>query len=483
MNAPQRAHLLARFTRGHTRLETETKQHYGPGPAARRIAAAVGAALLLLYVSPVLVHAATPTPSPSAGPICSLPLINGECTAGSTIGGSLPSLPNPVADLGTTIANAVFGYLQTTTASAALWALQQVGHFINTNTEPNLTASWFESNYSVMLLIGITMMVPILIIACVRAAMTGNPGIAIKAGVVYVPACIIGSMAAIFGVDTMLKITNGLSSLVYGSTNQNFISFATNVGKVLSGNTVLAPVFVLIMSAVAILIFGFIIFLELLMREAAIYLVVLFVPLAMAAAVMPDIGLFIVGPKLARRGVDLLMTLILSKFIIVVVLSLIVSGLAASAASGGFVALMVGVVLLALAAYAPYKLFMMIPAMESVARVHTSSGGGAATTGIAVSSGAVYARVRRDNEARMGVGSTMMAGPAASGSGGGAASNVARQASSVMRGAMRQSPTLTAAKYVGMNEPAILQSTPPIPPTTGKSGTIIGKISKPPRSK
>lgn len=407
------AHLLANFRTRFTWLEFEHISTRRIRATLRCVAPLVIALVLVAIPTMVLAAGAGGNGGTVNNALCSIPGYSATCTAGTTVGSGVSAITDPLGSLGTAAANDVFTYLMTQVSDAALWALDEVSTFVNTQTSPNLNAAWFVSNYATMELIGFMFMVPLVILACVKAAIKGQPGIAVRAGFVYAPLCVLATMVTGSTIELLLEIVDDLCKVIYGQTSANFTTFTTNVGSVLSGHNPLgAPLFVGLISAVAILLFGFIIFIELLIREGAIYIAVFFVPLVLASAVMPDVGLFLVGPRLFKQGTDLLIALIFSKLIIVSVLALTVAGLAADAQAGGFKALLVGAALLGLAAYAPYKLFTMIPAMATVAK---GAGGGAvgAGAGMAASmgSGAVYSRVRRDSEARMGMGTQMLSGP------------------------------------------------------------------------
>jgi hypothetical protein len=119
---------------------------------------------------------------------------------------------------------------------------------------------------------------------------------------------------------------------------------------------------------------------ELLIRSSAVYVAVLFLPLALASLAWPAISHW------CRRLVDTLVALILGKFVIVSVLSLAVGALAggtgstpggASTAggsgggsSGGFGAVLGGAALLLLAGFAPWALFRLLPFAEAGAVGH-----------------------------------------------------------------------------------------------------------------
>ena len=103
---------------------------------------------------------------------------------------------------------------------------------------------------------------------------------------------------------------------------------------------------------------AFALWLELMIREAAVYVVVLMLPLAFAALVWPARRVW------AARAVELLIALILAKFAIVAVLTLAAAALGHSVFAGP-TAMLAGVALLTLAAFAPWALVRLMPMAEA----------------------------------------------------------------------------------------------------------------------
>jgi hypothetical protein len=106
---------------------------------------------------------------------------------------------------------------------------------------------------------------------------------------------------------------------------------------------------------------AFALWIELLLREAAVYVIVLMLPLAFAALVWPTRRIW------AIRAVEILVALILSKFAIVAVLSLGGAAISAGAGQGGIAQLMAGAVLVLLAAFSPWALLRLVPLAEVAA--------------------------------------------------------------------------------------------------------------------
>ncbi len=127
-----------------------------------------------------------------------------------------------------------------------------------------------------------------------------------------------------------------------------------------------APAFVVLLGALLVAFGAFMLWVELLVREAAVYVAVLFLPLGLASLVWPAISHW------CRRLVDTLVALILSKFVIVAILAL-AAGAIASGGGTGFAPVLAGGALLLLAAFTPFTLLRLVPAVEAGA-VHQLEG-------------------------------------------------------------------------------------------------------------
>jgi hypothetical protein len=130
----------------------------------------------------------------------------------------------------------------------------------------------------------------------------------------------------------------------------------TKLGVIAAGLTALArSPFLAFLIAMLTAAGAIALWLELLMREAAVYIVVLMLPLAFAALAWPARRVW------ATRAAEMLVALILSKFAIVAVLAL---GGAAISQAGGLGGILTGLVLVVLAAFAPWALVRFLPLAE-----------------------------------------------------------------------------------------------------------------------
>jgi hypothetical protein len=199
-----------------------------------------------------------------------------------------------------------------------------------------------------------------MLVGLISAVIHRDPGQLLRAGGVYVPVAIVGGAAAVVLTDTALSVTDALTSAVTGDMAANFaaamdalrgaIAAVSSPGTIGAG-TMLAITVMLVMLAGALLIW-----IELLLRTSAIYVVVLFLPLAMSGLVWRA------TVSWTRRMIEILVALILSKFVIVVIIDLAAGMIVAG---DGIGTILQGATLLLLAACAPFALLRLIPLAEA----------------------------------------------------------------------------------------------------------------------
>ena len=166
-----------------------------------------------------------------------------------------------------------------------------------------------------------------------------------------------------------LAVTDAMSSEVAQGGGLDPGHFMTGVSSALTADpgadVTGAPTFILFVGALAVVVGAVMVWVELLIRAAAVYVAVLFLPLALASLAWPAISHW------TRRLVDTLVALILGKFVIVSVLSLAAGALTAGGSgNGSFSAVLGGAALLLLAALAPWALFRLLPFLEAGAAGH-----------------------------------------------------------------------------------------------------------------
>jgi hypothetical protein len=293
-----------------------------------------------------------------------------------SLGGSCPGLEafNPLCQVGTVVGSvgstvagagidAVLSGLSQWVASGAEWLLGQIGSVLNSTTSVDLGADWFRHNYGIMTSLAAVVVLPLLLVSTLQAIYRQNPGQLARAFFVQLPLALLLGVASVQIVILSLSATDAMCSAVAGGASSSVDTMLTTLSNGLVsavGDPTLAT-FVLLLVGLLVAVASFVLWLELLVRAAAVYVATLFLPLALITLVWPAISHW------CRRLVETLAALILSKFVIVATLSLAAGAIASGS---GFGAVLAGGALLVLATFVPFSILRLIPMIEAGAVGH-----------------------------------------------------------------------------------------------------------------
>lgn len=321
------------------------------------VCAAVAGAMLLALLLPAKPADAAPSVVASSIDPCDVPLVGTAC---DVVGGAL-GIPG---DIAAGAANAAIDAFARWIASGISDLLSTVAGAMFGGSEVDLFASgeggeqWFAHSYGTMATIGLAVFAPMLLLAVLHALFSQS-GAVLGRALLHLPIAALGTAAAVTLVQALLDITDGFSGALLAGTRadtQNFLSgiFAALTPAGGGGGVVFGSIFVGLFLAFACVV----VWVELVVREAAIYLAVMFLPLGFAAYIWPALSGWL------RRLVEVIVALVLSKLVIAAAL-----GLAASALANqeGFAALVAGAAMFLLAAFSPFALFKLIPLGEMAA--------------------------------------------------------------------------------------------------------------------
>jgi hypothetical protein len=250
-------------------------------------------------------------------------------------------------------------------SSAGQWFLQKVGGLINGTTSPNVVnANWFGSQYRVMLALAVVISLPILLVSVAQAIVRVDAMQAIRSAFVYLPIAAIFSAVGPAIAQILIDSSDWMSTAISHNAAANAQRFMTDTGSwlgAIGAGTVnpAAPVFGVLLGAIVVVLGAFSIWLELLLRSAAIYVAVLFLPLAFAAMVWPTAG------RWCRRLIEFLLAIIFAKVFIVAIIDMAAAGLAAGGLADKFEGVLAGGALLLMAAFTPIALLRLIPLAEA----------------------------------------------------------------------------------------------------------------------
>ncbi len=299
------------------------------------------------------------------------------CQVVSTVSGAAGAAASQVAGAGV---SSVLGDLGSWVAEGASWLLAQIGSVIGDTTGIDLGASWFGAHYGTMAGLAAVVIVPLLLLGIMQSVFRQSLSSLLRSVLVNVPLAILLTAVAVKLVQLGISVTDAMSTAVaHGAgldTGHFMTSVITGLSPVSAAGQPSTPGFVLFLGSLAVVVGAVLVWIELLIRAAAVYVAVLFLPLALASLAWPAIAHW------SRRLVDTLVALILGKFVIVSVLSLAAGALAGGAGStpsgaspgsggeGGFSAVLGGAALLLLSALSPWALFRLLPFVEAGAVGH-----------------------------------------------------------------------------------------------------------------
>jgi hypothetical protein len=306
---------------------------------------------------------------------CSLPtLICAGDTAASAIGDAAASGVGAAA-------NSVMSGVVSWAADGAAWIVSAIGTRIDRSTRPALDSPWYARRYATMVQLAVALSAVFLLLAAGQAITRQDIRLLGRAAFVSLPLAMVLTFAGIALVETGLSVTDWMTSAVlrgFGSDARHaFSDLAQLLGPAAVTGSPLAP-FVLFLVSVATALLGLVVWLELVMREAAIYVAVAFLPLTLAAMIWDRSALW------ARRLAELLAAIILSKFTIAVAFAVAASAIRGSRGeAGGLTGVLAGCGVLLVAALTPWALLKLIPFMDaaggrSFTRGHVSGAANAA---------------------------------------------------------------------------------------------------------
>ena len=264
-------------------------------------------------------------------------------------------------------ANAALDAMASWVANGSTWLLGQIGSAMATSTQISITAPWFVARYQSMEGILAIFALPLLLAAALQALVQQRASLLLRAALIQLPLAMVLAGAAVQLTTMALAITDQLCTAVSGvdpgalSSLTNSLSQALTSSAVTSGSG--APTFIVLLCAVLIAVAAVVLWIELVLRSAAIYVGVLFLPLTLACSIWPALTSW------SRRLIEMLVALIVAKLVIVVVLETALGALGTGQGQG-FSSVITGIALLTLATMAPFTVLKLLPLFESTAAVH-----------------------------------------------------------------------------------------------------------------
>jgi hypothetical protein len=297
----------------------------------------------------------------------------------SATGKALGAITSPVSDALEGIGHGIFDQITTWVSEGASWLIEQVVSEIEKTTTPKLTTEGFLAEYGQMSEIAAVLAVAMVLLAMLEAIAQGSWGVLARTVFVQLPVAFIGTSVAFVLVQMLLVATDGMCHGIAAATHEHsqhfFKSAVASLAKTGAsagaaggagatggkaagavGGAVAVPLFVSFLVAIIGAFAAMFVWIELVARDASVYVVSLFMPMALAASIWPR------WSGALRRTGELLVVIISSKFVIVSVVAL-AAGLLAEKEQG-VEHLLAASALMLLACFSPFMLLKLVPFAE-----------------------------------------------------------------------------------------------------------------------
>jgi hypothetical protein len=278
-------------------------------------------------------------------------------------------------------------------AEGLLLLIEWVWGLLDTATTPRLSDHWFvNGTVAALLPIALFVTVAMMLVAAIQAALSGRPEL-IPDAVTAAVRAIAGTMFTLVVMDTLIQFADVIADTVWVQARPNTRDVLDGITKgVLGGKgwgaTFLGPLALLI-GMVGMLVTALLLF----MRSAMLYFVAAFAPLMWSTSVVP---MFRGG---IRRTVQIVVGLVLAKPAIVITLAIGMQLIAASPLAGQksdsnvaqLGTMLTGFFCFAAAAFSPWVVYKLLPAVEGGATA-TGIAGGWARSAMTVTQGVMMAK-------------------------------------------------------------------------------------------
>lgn len=264
------------------------------------------------------------------------------------------------------LTGAVLRTLSGAVGAAAADVLGLLGGVMDKTSKPAIGQAWFAvgSPFHTMTAVGIAVTGLFLCACAIQAVLRQDAGLLLRAFFVQLPLAAILTLSALQLSRLADAAVGALCDAFSGGTQVAVVGFATKLTKViLVGTAMGAPgqVFLGFFLGLLVLVGALLLWVEMVVRSLALDAAVLFLPIGLATMVWPAMS------HVARRLVETLGAVILSKLVVVVLLSF---GAAALGSGTGIADMVTGTGMLLLCTLAPFTVLRLIPVAEFGAIAH-----------------------------------------------------------------------------------------------------------------
>ncbi|MEU0030415.1 hypothetical protein [Streptomyces sp. NPDC006335] len=327
-------------------------------PVSRRVLTLAGAAAGLQATAVLMATRAfaAPTPSPSPSPSessdCSLiaPPARDYCEQGGGTGGSGGSTPSLTSTLDP------MASLAKSCAKAAAWTIGKLSEAVKETANVDFTNQKFLQQYAVVFAASTILTLLLWLLAVAKRAVRGVPlTTAISEAIGFLWLTVLASAFTPLILYTVVSATDGVSEVLAKATgDQTDTFFGTFSGALEKGNDIGGgPIMLIVVSLVSILAAG-VLWLELVIRAALLYVGALLGTVVYAGLVDKNLWGHV------RRWAGIMIAVILVKPVIVIVLGL-AGALSSDDGPDAFSAVVSGLAIILLAIFASAMIYRFVP--------------------------------------------------------------------------------------------------------------------------
>ncbi len=262
------------------------------------------------------------------------------------------------------------------------WIVEGTAHFVSllggslaAVSTPQFGPGFLASFHEVVVL-GAAVALPLLLLAVVHAVVRQDLGLLVRTALVKLPVALVLGAAGAQLVGALCGVTDELCNALVAHGGPSLRALVSGLAGALTGSAARAPGpgFAEVVLALLTMVVSLVLWVELVVRSAAIQVAALFLPLALSGLVWSPTALW------ARRLAETLVALIVAKLVIVGVLVLAAS----TAVQGtGLSAIGWGLAFLLLAVWAPFAVLRLVPLVDAGAIGHLEGLGRRAVGGVA----------------------------------------------------------------------------------------------------
>jgi hypothetical protein len=252
-----------------------------------------------------------------------------------------------------TVVSGFFNTLTNWVLNSVGWFLSSAGVVLTSATEPTTVIRSAAPEFNVLMSLSPALLMVGLLVATLQALRHGDAASLWRVYLGVAPACVLALFVARPFATLILQTVNQLSS----SAANTVIERQAELTSALTSVATAAPAFALFVLAVAVVIGSWLLWCELIVRAVILTLLLVLVPVIVPLATFPA------GRRLGWRLAETFLAVAVSKFLIVITLTLGFSELLGDSATQ----VITGALTLILASFSPFLLLKVIPFVETAA--------------------------------------------------------------------------------------------------------------------